>query len=142
MTKQLITLLGFDFGTHSIGVAVGQMVTKTATPLTSLKAKQGVPNWDEVAKIIKTWQPDAAIVGEPLDREGKEFAIAKLAKKFAEELERRFNLTVYQINEHLTTIEARAQLFNQRGFKSLTKAAVDAKSAQLILESWMNNYEL
>ena len=60
-------ILAFDFGTHHIGVAVGQWVTQTASPLTILKAKQGQPNWDAVAVLVETWQPSLFVVGLPFD---------------------------------------------------------------------------
>lgn len=63
-------LLGFDFGMKRIGVAVGQTVTKTARPLTVIQAAQGIPQWDALSKLIKTWQPDALVVGIPLNMDG------------------------------------------------------------------------
>ena len=55
-------LLGFDYGTRSIGVAVGQMVTGQARELCNLKAENGIPKWEEIEKLIKEWQPDAIFI--------------------------------------------------------------------------------
>ena len=60
------TLLGFDFGTRSIGVAIGQEITGSAQPLRALKANDGVPNWEEIDKLLQEWQPDRVVVGLPL----------------------------------------------------------------------------
>ncbi len=57
------SLMGFDFGTRSIGIATGQEVTGTASPLTSLKANEGIPDWVQLEKLLKEWQPDLLIVG-------------------------------------------------------------------------------
>ncbi len=57
------TFLGFDFGTKSIGVAVGQRITATARPLPALKAQDGKPDWNVIEKLLKEWQPEAVIVG-------------------------------------------------------------------------------
>jgi putative Holliday junction resolvase len=38
------SLMGFDFGTRSIGIATGQEVTGIASPLTSIKANDGIPD--------------------------------------------------------------------------------------------------
>ncbi len=51
------TIISFDFGTQSIGIAIGQKITKTARPLTAVKAKIGKPNWSEIEKIFKEWKP-------------------------------------------------------------------------------------
>ena len=66
------TLLAFDFGTKSIGVAVGQRITGTARPLTALKANDGTPDWNLIERLLKEWQPDDVIVGLPLNMDGTE----------------------------------------------------------------------
>ena len=50
------TLLGFDFGTRSIGVAIGQEITGSAQPLRALKANDGIPSWEEIGKLLGEWQ--------------------------------------------------------------------------------------
>ena len=59
-------LLGFDYGTKQIGVAVGQMITRQARELCNLKAQDGIPRWEQIEALIKEWQPDALVVGLPL----------------------------------------------------------------------------
>lgn len=55
------TLLAFDFGTRSIGVAAGQSITGSATELPVLHAKEGIPDWDLLAKLLNEWQPHIVI---------------------------------------------------------------------------------
>ena len=64
------TLVGFDFGTKSIGIAVGQEISGTATALSAISAKDGIPNWDNLKKVLDEWQPDLLIVGLPLNMDG------------------------------------------------------------------------
>lgn len=132
-----MTVIGFDFGMKSIGVAVGQTYTKTARAISALPAKQGQPNWDNVESLIKDWKPEAFIVGIPLNMDGTEQPITHAAKSFAKQLEKRFHLPVHLVDERLSTVEAREKLFDQGGFKALKKAIIDSTSAQLILESWL-----
>lgn len=132
-----LTLLGFDYGLRHIGVAVGQTVTKTAKPLCALKARDEIPPWDQIAEIIREWRPDAVIVGLPLNMDGTEQTITHKAKKFAKQLNERFKLPVYFSDERLTTVEAKEHLFAKKGYRGLKKSAIDAVSAQIILESWM-----
>ncbi|MGO4998294.1 Holliday junction resolvase RuvX [Oceanisphaera sp. W20_SRM_FM3] len=131
------TLFGFDYGTKSIGVAVGQELTGSARPLLALKANDGVPNWEQIEALIKEWQPALLVVGLPLNMDGTEQDISRRARKFANRLHGRFGLAVELQDERLTTTDARARLFDAGGYKALGKDAVDAVSAQLILESWM-----
>ena len=134
------TVLGFDFGTKSIGVAVGQQITSSATPLFSLKAVDGIPNWDEIAKLIQEWQPDLVVVGLPLNMDGTEQEMTHRARKFANRLNAKFGVKIVTQDERLTTTDAKARLFELGGFKALTKGQVDAVSAVLIVESYFENH--
>jgi len=134
------TLLGFDFGTKSIGVATGQMITATAQPIAAIKANDGIPNWETVEAVIKEWKPDLIIVGLPLNMDGTEQPITQRAKKFGNRLTGRFGVKVAFQDERLTTASAKEFIFERGGFKALEKGKVDSVSAALILESWMESY--
>lgn len=143
MTTELTapsTLLGFDFGTKSIGVATGQMITATAQPLAAIKANDGIPNWDIVEKVIKDWQPDLVVIGLPLNMDGTEQPITQRAKKFANRLNGRFGVKITLQDERLTTASAKEFIFSHGGYKALDKGKIDSVSAALILESWMENF--
>jgi len=132
------TVLGFDFGLSRIGIAAGQMITKTASAIAVMPAKQGSPDWNQIAKLIKEWQPQALIVGIPLNMDGTEQNITHTARKFANELHTRFKLPIYEADERLTTREARLQLSEQHDLKLFHHRKVDSLAACLILETWMN----
>jgi putative Holliday junction resolvase len=131
-------LLGFDFGMKRIGVAVGQTLTKTARPLTTLKANQGVPPWEQLKKMVKTWQPGALVVGIPLNMDGTEQPLTRAARKFAQQLQAQLNLPVYEMDERLSTKDAKERLFAEGGYKALQNGQVDSVAAQLILQNWLN----
>ncbi|MDG0803766.1 Holliday junction resolvase RuvX [Pectobacterium polaris] len=130
------TILAFDFGTKSIGVAIGQEITGTARALTSFKAQEGIPDWQKVEKLLSEWQPDLVVVGLPLNMDGTEQPLTTRARKFANRLHGRFGIAIELHDERLSTVEARADLFERGGFKALDKGSVDAASAVIILESW------
>ncbi len=134
------TLLGFDFGTKSIGVAIGQQLTGTARPLAAIKAQDGVPDWNVLEKLLKEWQPDLVVVGLPLNMDGTEQPLTARARKFANRLHGRFGVAVELQDERLSTVEARAGLFETGGYRALTKGKVDSGSAVIILESWFDNH--
>lgn len=134
------TIIAFDYGTKSIGSAIGQDITGTATPLKAFKAKDGIPNWDDIERVIKEWQPDLLVVGLPMDLHGKALdSITPRAKKFANRLHGRFGIEVELHDERLSTTEARSDLFNMGGYKALSKGNVDCQSAVVILESWFEH---
>ncbi len=132
-------VFGFDFGTKRIGIAIGQGVTQEARPLTTLLAKAGVPVWSELDTLIKKWRPDALVVGMPLNMDGTEQDVTTQARQFAESLSQRYHLPLHLIDERLTTKSARAQLFEQGGYRALQDGQVDAVAAQLILENWLSS---
>ncbi|ADU70518.1 Holliday junction resolvase RuvX [Pantoea sp. At-9b] len=134
------TLLGFDFGTKSIGVAVGQQLTGTARALTALKAQDGTPDWGQIERLLKEWQPDYVVVGLPLNMDGSEQELTARARKFANRLHGRFGVRVELQDERLSTVEARAGLFERGGYRALQKGAVDSQSAVIILEDWFDTH--
>ncbi|MGV7960216.1 Holliday junction resolvase RuvX [Photorhabdus tasmaniensis] len=134
------TIMAFDFGTRSIGAAIGQEITGTARALTSFKATDGIPNWQQIEKLLKEWRPDLVIVGLPLNMDGTEQLVTAQARKFANRLHGRFGVQIELQDERLTTVEARAHLFDRGGYKALDKGKVDAASAVIILESWFEQH--
>ncbi len=138
------TLLGFDFGTRCIGVAVGQEITGNTQPLVTLQANDGEPQWNEIGKLIDTWRADALVVGIPLDLDGSRQEMTERAEHFAQELANRFSMTVYHSDERLTSMEARNHLpsntkAKQRRDDWQRKAILDQIAAQLILETWLSD---
>ncbi|MBT3504252.1 MAG: Holliday junction resolvase RuvX [Piscirickettsiaceae bacterium] len=132
------TFLGFDFGMKNIGVAVGQELTNTASPLTVIKAREGIPNWDQIQSLINEWQPQRLIVGLPLNMDGTEQEMSVAARRFGNRLNGRFHLPVEWQDERLSTFEALDQLGIQSKMQSNNRDDVDRISAQLILQSWLN----
>lgn len=133
-------VLGFDFGLKRIGVAVGQTITKTANPLTILKANHGVPEWRLIKELIREWAVDALLVGFPLNMDGTEQKITTLARHFGSELEKQFKLPVYFVDERLTTIAAKDEMHARIKGAARFEAA-DSVSAKLIVESWLTRNE-
>ncbi|MGI1679329.1 MAG: Holliday junction resolvase RuvX [Cellvibrionaceae bacterium] len=130
------TLIAFDFGTQSIGVAVGQTITQTASELPPIKARDGIPNWDIVSKLLQEWKPELLIVGLPLNMDGSESELAKRSQKFANRLRAKFKIEVTQMDERLSTYSAKEEAMDRRQTLDFSKNPVDSIAARLILESW------
>ena len=132
------TYLAFDYGTRNIGVASGQSVARSAVERTALKAKGGVPNWQEVEALLKEWKPDLVIVGLPLNMDDSESELAVRARKFAQRLHGRFGVAVEMVDERLSSYEAKGEVMARGGSRDYGKNPVDSIAARLILESWFN----
>ena len=122
-------VMGFDFGSQKIGVAVGQLVTSTATPISIIKAKNGIPDWDEIRNLIEEWKPSLLVVGFPINMDGTESEMSRLSQKFGRKLHGRFNLPFEMMDERLTSFEAR-QTAKAPGEQ------IDDVAAKIILESF------
>lgn len=128
MSQQMI--MGFDYGTHRIGVAIGQRITQTASPLAILKARQGQPNWSEIEALVNEWQPVAFVVGLPLHMDDENSDLSDQAEKFARRLTGRFNLPHEMVDERLSSVEARSLSLSD---------TIDDVAAVLILETYLNS---
>lgn len=125
-------MLGFDFGTQRIGVAVGQSITGTASALCTINASHGKPDWDRISVLIEHWRPDALVVGLPLHSDGTDSSISKAARKFAQQLEGRYRLPVHPMDERLSSHAAKQYMKNTN-----SKQQVDAVAAMIILQNWL-----
>ena len=131
------TLLCFDFGLSNIGVAVGNTLTKGARPLTILSANNGKPNWGAVVGLVEEWQPNALVVGNPIDESGQATELSEKASRFARQLNGRLRLEVVLHDERFSSKEAtsRAREMGHKG--DYATHPIDDLAASIILESWL-----
>ena len=135
------TVLAFDFGLRSTGVAVGNTITGVATPLTTVARKKGEMVWSQIDVLVAQWGPHACVVGLSLNMDGSVQSFHPQLKGFFHQLERRYNIPVFWSDERLSTVRAKEHLFEKGGKKALTKAHIDAESACIILEQWLWTYQ-
>jgi putative Holliday junction resolvase len=132
-------VLAFDFGARRLGVATGNLATKTASPLTTLVMGREPP-WTEIGRIVDDWRPAQLIVGVP-EGDGAA-AVARGARSFAAALAARYALPVATVDETLTSVAAHAELTAGRRSGHLARRVergrVDRVAACLIAEQWMN----
>ena len=133
MPDQSTRVIGFDFGSHWIGVATGQTLTREATPLPALRNG----DWKAIARLLDEWQPQQLVVGLPLSMDGEDDEMTARTKRFGRQLEGRFGIPTCMIDERLTTREAYQIAIEQQQHKSKTE--IDSLSAAIITESWLQN---
>lgn len=137
---QEMRVLGFDFGMKYIGVAVGQNITNSATPLSSIAAINGIPDWDQITQLIEEWKPQSIIVGKPLNMDDTSQHITFCALKFARRLENKYRLPVHLVDERLSTWEAKQQLEIKTSKPTQKQLAeVNAIAAALLVEQWLQD---
>jgi putative Holliday junction resolvase len=122
-----ITVLGFDWGRRRIGTAVGNSITRTATPLSTLRADRNDIKFDAIAALIRQWQPQQLVVGLPLHPDGAAHDNTARARRFAHQLEGRFRLPVALVDERYTSVVA----------EDAGADDVDSAAAQLIVKQYL-----
>ncbi len=130
--------LGLDYSFNMLGIAIGQKLTGTANTLTELKNNQGKVNWQAFDKIIQTWQPQAFILGLPLNMDGTEQHTTQNVKDFATTLSDHYPLPLFYMDERLSTHEASEMLGIKYQTYRKKPSGIDKLAAQLILQSWLN----
>jgi len=143
------TVLGFDFGTYKIGIAVGQEITGLANALTTITAIQNNPDWDKISQIINDWQPDILVVGLPLDEDGSNQDMTQRARRFGNQLRGRYEVKTVWIDERYSSLAAKSLIIEQIEYNpqlgkknSKNVLAEDALAAQIIVQSWLDNPEI
>jgi len=140
--KRTGILLAFDFGNRRIGIASGSRVSGSATALTTLRARDGEPDWEQVDRVVNEWEPEILVVGLPYNIDGSDSAMTSRAREFADCLADRYGQRVDMIDERLTSSEASARLAEQRRQgrrrKKVRREDVDCLAAQIIAESWLS----
>ena len=124
----LQSFLAFDFGLKRTGVAYASRLLGQAQPQGTVTAS-GDARWPLIVQHIERWQPDALVVGVPYHPDGVAHDNTALAKKFARQLQGRFSLPVFEVDERYSTTEA----------KSGGAKDVDAASACVILDQFLRN---
>ena len=135
------TIMAFDYGLRQIGVAHGQTLTANAEGIGILQASDGVPNWDDVKAMLNEWKPNLILVGLPLNMDGSDSELSRLARKFARRLQGRFNVDALMVDERLTSQDAKSSLRDPSSNKKSNKidlTKIDHLAAALILQSWLD----
>jgi putative Holliday junction resolvase len=134
------TVLAFDFGEKRIGVAVGETLLSLAHPLTTIASEQTVARFEAIARLVAEWQPCLLVVGLPVHMDDSEHALTARARRFARQLEGRFNLPVALVDERLSTREA-ASLLHAAGIDAKRQKPVrDQVAAQTILQDYFEQH--
>ncbi len=132
--------LVFDFGTRKIGVAAASRLAGTATPLATLPARDGVPDWRDIEALIRDWQPEVLVIGLPRNTDGTDSAMTSRARAFGAWLSSQSGLPAEEIDERFTSTEAEAVLREQRRDGTRTRRVrpedIDRMAALLMAETW------
>ncbi len=130
--------LGFDYGTKSIGVAVGRSPAGHAEGAGAVQCSRRGPDWTAIERLLRLWEPVGLVIGLPRNMDGSDNPMTGLSRRFGHRLDGRYHLPVYWVDERLTTLWAREQLTDTGARKSRRKATLDTLAAVTILQAFFD----
>jgi putative Holliday junction resolvase len=132
------TFLAFDFGTKRIGIAVGNSISNTARPLSTINDEKTDVRFSSIAVLLKEWQPVALVVGLPCNDDGTPHTMTALCRRFANRLKGRFNLPTILVDERYTSAAASSALDDEGIYGRKQKSLIDQYAAQQILQAYFD----
>jgi putative Holliday junction resolvase len=123
------TILAFDFGIKRIGVAIGNTMLLQAEPLKVIKSEDNASRFADIQKLIDEWTPARLVVGLPMHPDGNEHEMTARARRFANQLNGRFNLPVELVDERYSS----AVISAKRG------EVIDDRAAAIILQQYFDS---
>ncbi len=121
-------VLGFDYGTKRIGVAVGNSLTGSSQALDAIQNRNPDQTHQKIKELINEWQPSCLVVGLPLHPDGAEHVMTKRSRSFGQQLAKQFGKSIHFIDERYSSV-----LLEQ---DSRYQGAVDSHAAGLLLEQF------
>ena len=132
------TFLAFDFGTKRIGIAVGNNISGTARPLSTINDETTDVRFSTIAALLKEWQPVALVVGLPCNDDGTPHEMTALCRRFANRLKGRFDLPTILVDERYTSAAASSALDDEGIHGRKQKSLIDQYAAQQILQAYFD----
>ena len=132
-------VLGMDWGTSRIGVAISDETQLIASPLDTLTRRTGrrLPV-GRFLTLVEREQPVGLLVGVPLDDDGLEGVAAIAAREMGRALAARSGLPLDWIDESFSTVEAEEVLLAADVSRAKRKQVIDKMAAAVILQRWLD----
>jgi putative Holliday junction resolvase len=134
-------ILGLDYGSKRIGVAICDELGMTAQGLATIARKNRRHDLEEIAGFIKTYSVEKIVIGYPIRLDGTEGIQCEKVGKFASLLESAFSMPVIKWDETLSTKEAEEILIRAKVARDKRKNIVDKLAASLILQGYLDSEE-
>ena len=131
-------LLGIDYGTVRIGLALSDPTGILATPLPFLDNKSPQQIISAITALIETHQITGLVIGMPRNMDGTYGPSAQKVRDFIAQIQKSISLPITPIDERLTTAQASKQLSGIGLNQKQLRKKVDSSSASLILQQYLD----
>ena len=134
-------IMGLDFGSKTVGVAISDPLLLTAQGTEIIRRKEENKLRQTLARIeelIKEYEVEKIVLGQPKHMNGTEGVRVELTGEFKEKLERRTGLPVVLWDERLTTVAADRAMMEAGIRRENRKDYVDMIAATFILQGYLD----
>lgn len=107
-------VLGLDIGQRKTGVAVGQSLTGSASPLAILHKPALELEIEDIRKWVTEWRVQAVVLGRPQTADGKAHPLDGAITQFAAKIRHELGLPVHEVDEYLSSHEAKKRRPKQK----------------------------
>lgn len=128
------SLMGLDFGTKTIGVAISDRLQTVATPRETIKRKKFGVDADAIAALIAENEIAGIVLGLPMNMDGSEGPRAQSTRAFARNLVGRITLPIFFWDERLSTVAAERALLEADMSRKKRALVIDNVAASYILQ--------
>lgn len=132
-------IMGIDFGTKRIGVAISDELLLTAQGYDSVQNKSIEQALSEISLLIKQNGVEEIIVGLPLNMNGTESAKTRETAEFVEKLSALVHIPVKTWDERLTSMQAERAMLEADLSRAKRRKLSDKVAAQIILQSYLDS---
>ncbi len=136
-----LRIIGLDYGTKTVGVAISDESLIIAQPLVTIERKHASKlrqTYAQIEAIINEQNVGLIVLGLPKNMNNTEGERVEATRQFKENLERRTGLEVVFVDERLTTVEADRILEETGIAKSARKEHIDKMAAAIILQCYLD----
>ena len=131
-------IIGLDFGSKKIGVAVSDELRLTAHGLENVRARPAEQALEVLKQLAREYNVAEIVIGLPLNMDGTSGPAAEAARAFAVRLESELSVEVHLSDERLTTVMAEKTLLEANLSRAKRKELRDRLAAVLILQNFLD----
>jgi putative holliday junction resolvase len=131
-------VLGLDYGSQRIGVAICDELGMTAQGVDTIVRKNRDADLATIAGYIERFAVEKIVVGYPLRLDGSEGIQCEKVNRFIRRLQTRLSIPVIRRDETLSTKEAEEILREKGVRREKRKGIVDRLAACIILQGYLD----
>lgn len=135
-------ILGIDYGSRRIGLALSDPLELLASPHATLKRTSERADLERLAKIVADYEVRAVVIGLPLRTDGKPGRQVERVRRFADKLQRKLSVPLIEVDERLTTRQAERALLEADLSRRRRKDRVDKVAAAILLQRYLDAQRL